>query len=84
MVYGMLNTDPLSPTATAGSAGAGSGTASSLGWELDLNFNYKPYERFTWITEAGVLLPGEAWQGGNQGLENKLGYGLMTKAAVNF
>jgi hypothetical protein len=75
LVYALLNKDPIGP---------GSGTATDLGWELDLNVTYKPMERLTWISEAGFLLPGRAWQGGNLNLENKLCYGLQTKAAISF
>jgi hypothetical protein len=74
LVYGILNKDPI----------ANSGTSTNLGFEVDVNFTYKPYERLTWVTEVGALLPGDAWKGGNQDLENKFGYGIITKAAINF
>jgi hypothetical protein len=74
LVYGMLNKNPL----------PGTDTATSLGFELDLNLTYKPYDRLTWVTEAGFLFPGEAWKGGTSGFENKFAYGLITKAAISF
>lgn len=74
LVYGILNKDPI----------PGANTSKNLGFELDLNLTWKPYERLTWITEAGALFPGAAWQGGTLGLENKFAYGLVTKAAISF
>ncbi len=73
-IYGILNKDPI----------AGAGTDKNLGFELDLNVTWKPYERLTWITEAGALFPGAAWQGGSLGLEKSFAYGLVTKAAISF
>jgi hypothetical protein len=75
VVYGMLNKEPI----------AGGSTSRQLGYELDLNVSYKPIERLTWITEAGVLFPGEAWKGsGSSVFETKFSYGVVTKAAINF
>jgi len=74
-VYGMLNKDPI---------GGGADTAKNLGFELDLNVTYKPMERLTWITEAGFLLPGDAWKGGTSAFENKFAYGVISKAAISF
>jgi hypothetical protein len=74
-VYGMLNKDPLTGNV---------GTSTNLGYELDLNVAYKPVERLTWITEAGFMLPGEAWKGGSSNFENRPAYGITTKAAINF
>jgi hypothetical protein len=79
VVYGMLNKDPLRDVSNNAA-----GTSSNLGFELDLNVTYKPFERMTWITEAGVLLPGDAWKGGSTNLDNSLTYGIVTKAAINF
>jgi len=79
-VYALLNKDPL----LAGSGSGGAGTATDLGYELDLSVNYKPLERLTWITEAGFLLPGNAWKGGSNSYENKFAYGVVTKAAISF
>lgn len=73
-VYGMLNKDPIT----------GANASKQLGYELDFNVTYKPIDRLTWVTEAGVLFPGEAWQGGSRGFENKFTYGVVTKAAINF
>lgn len=74
VVYGMLNKEPI----------AGGNTSTNLGVELDVNFTYKPYERLTWITEVGALMPGDAWKAGSQNLDNKFAYGIVTKAAISF
>jgi hypothetical protein len=74
LVYGLLNKNPI----------PNSGTSTSLGFETDLNITYKPYERLTWVTEAGFLFPGDAWKGGSSNFETKFGYGVTTKAAIAF
>jgi hypothetical protein len=74
LVYGILNKDPI----------AGAGTDKNLGYELDLNVTWKPYERLTWITEGGALFPGAAWSAGSLGLEKSFAYGIVTKAAISF
>jgi hypothetical protein len=75
LIYAMLNKEPI----------AGGSTATDLGYELDLNVTYKPYERLTWITEVGALLPGSAWKGSAaQVFDNKFAYGVSTKAAISF
>lgn len=58
-----------------------------LGYEVDLNVTYKPYEKMRWVTEVGALIPGGAWNAGTAGAtayENKLTYGITTKAAITF
>lgn len=83
-VYAMLNKDPIKDP-TAGSAqSVNYGTAMNLGYELDFSVTYKPFDRMTWITEFGGLLPGDAWKAGSQNLETKMVFGLITKAAINF
>lgn len=74
-IYALLNKDPLTGNV---------GTSKNLGYEVDLSVTYKPIERFTWLTQIGYLLPGDAWRGGSNGFENKPTYGLVTKAAINF
>jgi hypothetical protein len=74
LVYGLLNKNPI----------PNSGASTSLGFETDLNITYKPYERLTWVTEAGFLFPGDAWKGGSSNFETKFGYGITTKAAIAF
>jgi hypothetical protein len=78
LIYGMLNTDPI--TTGAGEAG----TAKDLGFEIDLNVTYKPFQRLTWVTEFAALLPGQAWKAGSLNLDNKFAYGFTTKAAISF
>ncbi len=73
-VTGRLNKDPI----------AGGSTASDLGYEVDLNFTWSPFDRFTWISEMGLLFPGQAWKAGPANLDNSFAYGLTTKAAIRF
>jgi hypothetical protein len=73
-VTGLLNKDPI----------AGGTTASDLGYELDLNLTWSPFDRFTWTTEVGMLLPGKAWKAGPANLDNSFAYGITTKAAIRF
>jgi hypothetical protein len=75
LVHALLNKDPI---------GSNAGTSTDLGYELDFHVTWNPIERLTWITEAGFLLPGSAWQGGSSSFENKFAYGLITKAAIRF
>lgn len=74
IAYGMLTEEPI----------VNGDSSKDLGFELDLNLTWKPYERLTWITQAGFLFPGSAWQGGSLGLDNSFAYGLVTKAAISF
>lgn len=73
-ITGRLNKEPI----------AGGSTASDLGYELDLNFMWSPFDRFTWVTEVGMLLPGQTWKAGPANLDNSFAYGLTTKAAIRF
>ncbi len=74
-VYALLNKDPI----------AGTSGSKSLGYELDLNITYKPFERLTWVNEAGFLMPGDGFKGGPaQSYENRFAYGLISKAAISF
>lgn len=79
LVYGRLMVDPF-----VTSTGSYTGTSKDLGFETDFSINYKPYERFTWLTEVGVLIPGSAWQGGSLGYGNEIAYAISTKAAISF
>lgn len=60
------------------------GMAKDLGYELDLNFTYKPYEKMRWITEIGMMSPGDAWKTGGVTFDNRFTYGITTKAAITF
>ncbi len=59
-------------------------SGTDLGYELDLNYSYRPYERMLWSTDIGLLMPGDAWVAGVPGAEAKFGYGIVTKAAISF
>ena len=78
LLYARLQQDPIQVS------GSAAGTAKDLGFETDFRVNYKPYERFTWLTEIGLLFPGAAWQGGSSNFGNSFAYGLSTKAAISF
>ena len=74
-VYGVINKDPI----------AGGSTSRNLGFEVDLNLTWKPYDRLSWITEAAALLPGAAWSAGTTpNADPSFAYGLFTKAAISF
>lgn len=57
---------------------------TDVGFEVDFLLNYKPNDKFTWITEVGLLFPGKAFAGGSNGFDTDFGYGVTTKAAVSF
>ncbi len=59
-------------------------TAKDLGAELDMELIYKPRERVTWSNQIGILFPGQAWKDGASNLDNKLNFGIATKAAITF
>jgi hypothetical protein len=59
-------------------------SGTDLGYELDLNYSHRPYERMLWSTDVGLLMPGDAWIAGAAGAEAKFGYGIVTKAAISF
>ena len=64
---------------------ANSGTGTDLGFELDLNWTYRPYERLLWSTDVGFLFPGDAWKAGNANAAfSDFAYGVVTKAAISF
>ncbi|HRK07104.1 MAG TPA: hypothetical protein PLZ57_04995 [Pseudobdellovibrionaceae bacterium] len=69
-----LNKDPIQ----------NSNTNSDLGYELDFGMEWRPFDRLQWVTEIGALLPGEAWKGGTSAFDNKVVYGIQTKAAIHF
>lgn len=74
LIYGMLAVNPTNSL----------DFSKDLGTELDMEVIYKPRERVTWSNELGILLPGKAWKDGASGLDNKLNFGLTTKAAITF
>lgn len=61
------------------------GQDKNLGYELDLSFYYKPYERVTLQLDTGYLFTGDAFKGDpSSPSENENAYALMTKAAISF
>lgn len=58
---------------------------NALGTELDIHFNYKPYDQMTWRTSIGYVIPGGAFKGSATAPNQIQGtYGIMTQAAINF
>jgi hypothetical protein len=62
-----------------------------LGYEWDVTLNYTPRKGIAWITQAGLLVPGQAWLGdgssnasGVANYSNSVAYGFGTKAAISF
>ena len=75
IAYAMLNKEPV----------VNGSTDKSLGFEVDVGVTYKPFERLTWKSQLGALIPGGAWRGsGIQTYENRVAYGFETKAAISF
>ncbi|MCB9073883.1 MAG: hypothetical protein H6623_09695 [Bdellovibrionaceae bacterium] len=73
LTYARLTSDPL----------VGVNVDKSVGFEVDISLNYKPYDNVQWINRIGILSPGAAFAAG--GLYNKqTAYGLETKAAITF
>ena len=73
-VWASLNKEPV----------VGGSTNRTLGYETDLSVTYRPFDRLTWLTEFGFLVPGEAWKAGARAYENRTAYGIVTKAAISF
>lgn len=74
LVYGQLMVNPTNSV----------DFSKDLGAELDMEVIYKPRERVIWSNQLGILVPGQAWKDGASNLENKLNYGITTKAAITF
>ncbi|MGE0526960.1 MAG: hypothetical protein AB7G93_05040 [Bdellovibrionales bacterium] len=74
LATGWLNTNPLS---------GGQKADKDLGYEWDISLSFAPRKGVVWTTQAGLLFPGSAWEGGGQ-YDSKFGYGLATKAAISF
>lgn len=73
-IYAHLNTDP-NPS---------QGVDQSLGFEWDIELLYKPQERVEWITQVGLLFPGETFKGGAENLDTNFTFGIGTKAVISF
>lgn len=73
LTYAQLSSDPL----------VGIDVDKSVGFEVDITLNYKPYDNVQWVNRIGVLAPGDAWKGGGA-YTAETSYGLETKAAITF
>ena len=75
LVTGWLQSDPL----------VGADVDKSLGYELDLGFNYRPNDRVTWINQIGLFTPGSAFKAGDtNNFDTDFAFGLVSKAAISF
>ncbi len=74
LIYGQLMVNPTNSL----------DFSKDLGTELDIELLYKPRDRVLWSNQFGVLFPGQAWKDGSSGLDNKINYGLTSKAAITF
>ncbi len=55
-----------------------------LGYELDLELNYRMTEKITWSNQLGLLSPGGAFKNGINDLPIGFTYGFATRAAIQF
>ncbi len=58
--------------------------SKDLGFEWDTGFTFKPHDRFEWVTEVGILSPGEAFKEGTLNHKTGVTFGFQTKAAISF
>lgn len=72
IVYAMLSREQF----------ANGGT--NLGLEFDAGVFYRPHERMIFKVDAGILLPGDAFEAGTLNRDTNTAYGIITKAAVSF
>jgi hypothetical protein len=58
---------------------------NSLGYELDVSFNFSPNERVVWQNTFGWMMPGTAFEGDNtQNFSTSAAYGFVSRAAISF
>lgn len=55
-----------------------------LGYEIDTTLTTRPYEKFVWEIELGMLFPGSAFKGGTNDYTAGFAWGFATKAAISF
>lgn len=60
------------------------GVSSALGWEYDIGLKYQPYDRFQWVSEIGVFMPGAGFSEGVLGHPTKMVIGWQTRAVIEF
>lgn len=63
-----------------------SGTVgNALGFEIDIGYKYQLNEKFSWVTQIGLMFPGNAWIGtATTNYKTDMVYGATSKAAINF
>ena len=77
LIAGFLNNDILTTTPTQVTID------KSLGYEFDLELQFKPTENFTWLNQLAYFTPGTAFEAG-QGLDTKSALALFSKVAISF
>jgi len=55
-----------------------------LGWEYDFGLKFQPYDRFQWVTEIGLFMPGAAFSEGALQHPIRSIWGWQTRAAIDF
>ncbi|MCX7978274.1 MAG: hypothetical protein N2578_04665, partial [Bdellovibrionaceae bacterium] len=56
----------------------------NLGWEWDLDLDWRMRDNFSWMARLGYMVPGSAWRGGTNNYDNSPNTGLEIKAALTF
>lgn len=54
----------------------------ALGFEWDISFIYKPFEKVTWDTTIGVLFAGDAFKGGANNYDTKTIFGGASRVSI--
>lgn len=67
----------------ANSTGA-SNLDKNLGFEWDVELDYKASERIRWLNELGIFFPGKAFRNGDDGLETATTFGFNSELAISF
>ncbi len=73
IITGFLSDQPLN----------GKSVANDLGYEWDIALTFSPRKGVSWVNQAAMLFPGDAWSGESQ-YDSSFAFGLTTKAAISF
>ena len=80
-VWAKLNNADIKPTTTSSIETIN----SSLGYEWDLGFIYKPHDNIEWKNVAAFMFPGDAYKAGTMDLKKSATViGLQSTAAISF
>ncbi len=69
---------------TMANATGATNPGKELGYEADFKFVYRPTAHIQWVNQIGMLMPGNAFRNGDEGLENSFMYGIESKAVISF